>query len=65
VGIGRHPRLRVAARRAEVELHAEDLLHAILLEVHVLRRERRLCIDLADARIERMAWIGIEHDVRG
>src|SRR5690349_19997507 len=51
LAVGRHARLRETDRTAQPQLHAHDLLDAILSEGGVLRRERRLRVDTLHFRV--------------
>src|SRR5215831_20520266 len=54
LAVGRHAGLREADGAAQAELHADDLLDAIVPEVGVLRRERGLRIDAHHVRLDRL-----------
>ena len=64
LAVGRHAGLREADGALELQLDADDLLDAIVAEVGVLRRERRLRIDARDRRVDRLVRTRVDVDAR-
>src|SRR5207248_6992454 len=62
--VGRHPRFCVAVSSTQPELQAQDLLHAIFLEIRVFRREHRLGIYADHFSRNGLFWIRIQVDLR-
>ena len=58
------PGLANPRRAFQLQLHADHLGHAIVLEIGVFRRERGCRIDTRHIRVNGLLRIGIEIDVR-
>ena len=65
LAVRRHARLGEAHGPLELQLHADDLLDAVLPEVRVLGRERGLRVDPGDDRLHRRVGLGVEVDAGG
>src|SRR5712691_292728 len=63
--VGRHAGLEGALEVREADLDAEDEVHALLLRLHVLRRELRLGRDLGDLAGEGARRKRVHGDLRG
>src|ERR1041385_4082882 len=64
LAVRRHARLSRAARNLDRELYTDDLLHALIAKVGILRRERSFRIDARNVCLDCDLWIRIEIDMR-
>src|SRR5262249_55342331 len=64
LAVGRHARLRETDRAAQPQLYAHHLLDAILTEIGVLRRERRLRVDAHHVRVDRLGRCRVQVHAR-
>ena len=56
LAIGRHAGFGESGGRLEQQLDADHLLHAVVAEVSILRRERGLRIDALNESVDRLDW---------
>ena len=62
--VGRHPRFCKAYCAFQLQLNADNLLHAFALKVSVFRSKRCLRVDTRNAGVDRLRWVGVQVNTR-